>query len=149
MPKFNTEDKRDHHSTAAVIRNKDWKYLIMRHVKHNMLTFCIGKCKPEGTPSQGLRTEALEELGIHISHAKEVTHYEKTYDFTGQSVKVDTHLFEVQVYDGNIYNKEPHKCGGLLWMTREELEAAYARGERVADCIMEYFKYLNQKGESK
>ena len=131
-------------SPAAVIV-KDGKYLVMKHTKHQELSFCIGKCEDNETQIQGLCRETFEELGINIISSKLATKYMRTYYGTGEPVEFETCVYDVTNYDGTIFNKEPHKCGGLLWMTQDEILTAIERGEAVADCIVEYFN--NKKGQ--
>ncbi len=132
MNKYNDEDRADHQSVAGMIVDDQGRILVQRHVKHSMLTLPIGKCKPHETPLQGLLAEMKEELGIDVQTAIETCRYKKVYDFTGQPVNIDTHIFRIYRYDGEIRNMEPEKCSGLLWMTKDELRTTT---EKIADCI--------------
>lgn len=132
MDKYNDEDRVDHQSSAGLIIDGQGHILVQRHVKHQMLTLPIGKCKQHETPLQGLFTEMKEELGIDVQTAIETCSYKKMYDFTGKPVSIDTHIFRIYRYDGEIRNMEPEKCSGLLWMTKYELRTT---NEKVADCL--------------
>ena len=132
MDRYNDEDRVDHQSSAGLIIDNQGRILVQRHVKHKMLTLPIGKCKQHETPLQGLFTEMKEELGIGIQTAIETCSYRKVYDFTGKPVNIDTHIFRIYRYDGEIRNMEPEKCSGLLWMTKHEL---HTTNEKVADCL--------------
>lgn len=132
MDKYNDEDRVDHQSAAGLIIDEQGRILVQRHVKHQMLTLPIGKCKQHETPLQGLFTEMKEELGIGVQAVIETCSYKKVYGFTGKPVNIDTHIFRIYRYDGEIRNMEPEKCSGLLWMTKDELRTT---SEKVADCL--------------
>lgn len=136
--KFNEEDMRNHETSAGIIRNGDM-YLIQDHIKHNMLTFPIGKVKPPETPVQGLITEMWEELGIKINpkDCVEIFDYKKDYNFDGKNIKVHTHVFEILKYTGKIQNKEPHKH---KWIKFMKLYDVVKSGRRIGDCVIEYLK---------
>lgn len=141
------EDKEPHETSAGVIYQKiDGKdcYLIMDHVKHNMLTFPIGKCKPNQSALEGLKAELKEEIGIDVLTAEEAVAYTKAYDFTGDIVPIYTHVFNIILADGVIENKEPDKCRGLMWLTEEEIMNS---GRRIADCVVAYFNMKRMKKE--
>lgn len=142
--RFNKEDLVDHETSAGVFRMND-TYLIQDHVKHDMLTFPIGKCKNGEVPSEGLCTEMREELGIDVAAAKLVCDFTKVYDFTGKPVNIHTFVFDVLSYQGTITNKEPEKCRELRWMTRAEIEQAARDGRRIAHCVTAYFNHLDGK----
>lgn len=148
MSKFTKEDLVPHVTSAAVFKKKlkkdgDVLYLIMDHVKHNMLTFPIGKCKEGEEPFDGLCTEVMEELGVDICWATEACTYNKTYDFDGVEVPIETHVYDVHlVKDGTYTNREPDKCRGIMWMTEQEILSC---NRKIADCVLEYFKSKRAK----
>ena len=74
----------------------------------------------------------LEEIGIDVLAATEVSSFQKSYNFTGKPVNVDMHVFRIDSYTGEIRNMEPAKCAGLLWMTEDELKAS---ASKLADCL--------------
>lgn len=140
MPKFNKEDKTDHTSVAAVIRNNQGHYLMSFNTKHRMWTFPIGKCRPDETIRAGLDRELKEELGIKVLLACEVHKYDHVYDFTGKDVKVRTHIFTIDQYSGEIKNMEVAKCRGLGFLSRDQIEAMMMSC-RIGDCVTEYFRF--------
>lgn len=102
-----------------------------------MLTFPIGKAKPQETSLQALKTELGEELGIKIIQAKELFSYEKDYNFDGKKIHIKTHVFDVLKYTGKIQNKEPKKHRWIKFMTLDEVKKS---GRTVADCVLQYIK---------
>ena len=139
--KYNEEDLRNHETSAGVIVNKNGEFCIQDHVKHNMLTFPIGKVKPPETPLDGLKTEMREELGITVQKARELFDYTKTYDFDGEKIKVNTHVFLIEKYSGTISNKEPKKH---RWVKFMSLKDVIGSRRRIADCVLEYIKRNKQ-----
>ena len=142
------EDFNDHDTVAGVIRVKvDDKicYVIMDHIKHNMLTFPIGKCKP-GLPIQDeLRREMKEEIGVDVKNAGEAVSFNKVYSFTGKPVNVNTHVFNIYAAEGEVKNMEPDKCRGIRLLIEEEILNS---GRRIGDCVRMYFDMLKIKRES-
>lgn len=135
--KYNEEDLRNHETSAGVIKDSHGKFLIQDHVKHNMLTFPIGKVKPPETPLDGLKTEMLEELGIKVIQAKELFTYKRVYDFDGKKILINTHVFDILKYTGSIKNKEPKKH---RWIKFMDMKDVLKSGRKIADCIIEYLK---------
>lgn len=147
-PKFNDEDKVDHR-TVALLATCNKKWLLSINLKHHMLTLPIGKVHPNESLLEGLYREMQEELGIRL---KEIyrpsdiilkTRFTKTYDFTGTPVDVETFVFHVNSYErcangiwGVAENKEPEKCGGLMWVNRDDIRRiAESTGLMLADCV--------------
>ncbi len=135
--RFNEEDLRNHETSAGVIINDNGEYCIQDHVKHDMLTFPIGKVKPPETPLEGLKTEMKEELGITVQKAKELFNYKRVYDFDGKKIVINTHVFLIEKYTGTIKNKEPKKHRWVRFMT---LDNVVKSKRRIADCVLEYIK---------
>lgn len=144
MSKYTKEDLVPHETCAGAIQNKDRdgqiRWLILDHVKHDMLTFPIGKCKPDQTIEECLRSEIKEEVGIDVVKAKEAVAYTNVYDFDGTKVPIFTHVFEVEQWDGYPANLEPTKHRKLKMMTEEEIMSS---GRKIAHCIMAYFNKRN------
>lgn len=132
---YNEEDMRNHETSAGVIKDNQGRYLIQDHVKHNMLTFPIGKIKPPETPLDGLKTEMWEELGIKVLQAKELFTYKKTYIFDGKPIKILTYVFDIIKYTGTPKNKEPKKH---RWVKFMNLDDVVNSKRRIADCVTEY-----------
>ena len=140
--KFNEEDLRDHETSAGIIIT-DSGYCILDHVKHDMLTFPIGKVHSDQNPYDGLKMEMFEELDIRVQKAKELFNYKRVYDFDGHKVNVNTHVFIIQKYTGKIRNKEPKKHRNVLFMSLTDINRTV---RKIADCVMEYIKWYKRNG---
>lgn len=81
--------------------------------------------------------EAKEEIGItikrehlrccHIMHRRKVDG-EEAIDF----------FFECNVWQGELYNAEPHKCNDLRWVRKEEFPA------NMVPYVKEAFRYIEE-----
>ncbi len=148
-PKFNDEDKVDHR-TVALLATCNGKWLLSINLKHHMLTLPIGKVHPNESLLEGLCREMQEELGIldlvYVYGPGNIilkTKFKKTYDFDGTPVNVETFVFHVNSDEryangiwGTAENREPEKCGGLMWVTRDDIRRiAESTGLILADCV--------------
>lgn len=150
-PQFNDEDKVDHR-TVALLATCDKKWLLSINLKHHMLTLPIGKVHPNESPWQGLCREMWEELGFKLEHifrgcqpgaTSLKTKFKKVYDFNGIPVNVETFVYHIdsdECYSNGIWlqaeNREPEKCGGLMWVNRDDIRRiAESTGLMLADCV--------------
>ena len=146
---FNDEDKVDHR-TVALLATCNKKWLLSINLKHHMLTLPIGKVHPNESLLEGLCREMREELGFPDlgymygpSNIILKTRFRKTYDFDGTPVDVETFVFHVDERDryangiwGVAENREPEKCGGLMWVNRDDIRRiAESTGLMLADCV--------------
>lgn len=148
MNEFNEEDKVDHR-TVALLATHEKKWLLSINLKHHMLTLPIGKVHPNESLWQGLCREMWEELGFRLQdvyrggHLSVKTSFNKTYDFTGIPVNVKTFVFHIESGDCfcnalwlQAENREPEKCGGLMWVNRDDIHRiAESTGLLLADCV--------------
>lgn len=149
QPEFSDEDKVDHR-TVALLATCDEKWLLSINLKHHMLTLPIGKVHPNESLLEGLCREMREELGfpdlVYMYGPSNIilkTRFKKTYDFDGTSVDVETFVFHVnsdERYANGIWgvaeNREPEKCGGLMWVNRDDIRRiAESTGLLLADCV--------------
>lgn len=159
MNKFNAEDYRDHRTVALAARARglpvsrfsEEKYLFSINLKHRMVTFPIGKCRPNEGLIDGLIREMKEELAVTIETYNVVTgpefKFTKSYSFTGQPVMVETNVFRIDGEEGHwicsqAKNNEPAKCGGLFLATlRDASSIAQTCGLVLADCVMEFYNF--------
>ena len=159
LPTFNSEDYQDHRTVALAARLHglpcdrfaEDKYLFSINLKHRMITFPIGKCRPNEGLVDGLIREMHEELGfmLHVSEPEfpnePYCKFTKVYDFTGQPVKIETNVFLITGGYGEhichmAVNKDPEKCGGLFIATIDDaINIAKTTGLLIADCVM-YFR---------
>jgi 8-oxo-dGTP pyrophosphatase MutT (NUDIX family) len=114
--KYTDEDILDHDGICAIIKDKNENILMQDHVKFGFWTLPVGKVKPGQNILEGLKDEIYEECGIKIKDVKELAVREYTYLRKGKNVKVNSHLFEILSYVGNIQNKEPYKQRQQLFM---------------------------------
>lgn len=150
-PQFSDEDKVDHR-TVALLATCDKKWLLSINLKHHMLTLPIGKVHPNESPWQGLCREMWEELGFKLEHIFRgcppgatalKTKFKKVYDFDGIPVNVETFVYHIdsdECYSNGIWlqaeNREPEKCGGLMWVNRDDIRRiAESTGLMLADCV--------------
>jgi len=148
-PKFSDEDKVDHR-TVALLATCNKKWLLSINLKHHMLTLPIGKVHPNESLLGGLCREMREELGfpdlVYMYGPSNIilkTKFKKTYDFDGTPVDVETFVFHVDERDryangiwGVAENREPEKCGGLMWVNRDDIRRiAESTGLLLADCV--------------
>lgn len=146
---FNAEDKVDHR-TVALLATHEKKWLLSINLKHHMLTLPIGKVHKDEFLFNALCREMWEELGVKLqdtmineAHVNLRTQFKKTYDFDGTLVNVETFVFHVdsqECYPDSIWyqarNEEPEKCGGLMWVNRDDIRrVAESTGLLLADCV--------------
>lgn len=87
-------------------------------------------------PTEALIREAKEEIGIDIKpeqvkfvHAS----FRPKHDPTGDRVD---YFFEVQEWDGEVRNCEPHKCDEMIWVRPDNLPDTTAALVRVViECV--------------
>lgn len=151
---FNNEDMHDHRTVAlaasvSVLPRQpigESRFLFSINLKHRMVTFPIGKCRPNEGLVDGLIREIHEEIGVMLE-SNEIPNepyckFTKVYDFTGQPVKIETNVFFIEGDYGDhicnrAVNKEPEKCGGLFIATIDDaINIAKTSGLLIADCVM-------------
>lgn len=149
--RFNEEDRVDHR-TVALLATCDKMWLLSINLKHRMLTLPIGKVRPNESLWQGLCREMWEELGFRLEHVYRgsppntttlKTKFKKTYDFDGTPVNIETFVYHIdsdECYSNGIWlqaeNREPEKCGGLMWVNRDDIRRiAESTGLILADCV--------------
>ena len=118
-------------AAAVIIRNAEGKILVQDHVKHNFLTMPIGGVEPGESHRTAIIRELQEELGIEKAAFTTIL----TGDIKCGDQWVDTHIFEVAIYHGEIINKEPHKHRSLMWYSKEELLALRSVGVRISSTL--------------
>ena len=150
-PRFSDEDKVDHR-TVALLATCDEKWLLSINLKHHMLTLPIGKVHPNESLWQGLCREMWEELGFKLEDIYRgtpggtttlKTKFNKVYNFDGTPVNVETFVYHIdsdECYSNGIWfqakNREPEKCGGLMWVNRDDIRCiAESTGLTLADCV--------------
>lgn len=78
-----------------------------------------GKLEQRESVAVGMIREAAEELGIGIRTDDLITLH--VMNRLGcDSNRID-YFFGCTQWEGEPFNREPHKCGGLLWCDREHL----------------------------
>lgn len=150
-PKFNDEDK-DDHRTVALLATCGKKWLLSINLKHHMLTLPIGRVHANESLWQGLCREMWEELGFKLEHVFSgcqpntttlKTKFKKTYNLDGIPVNIETFIFHIdsdECHSNGIWlqaeNREPEKCGGLMWVNRDDImRIAESTGLVLADCV--------------
>ena len=128
--KLNTADKKDHRAVSAIVKDKDGKWIVLDHIKHDVLTLPMGKVDPGETPEAALVHELQEELGITPTHFEKITSWTERYLRNNKWIEVKQTLFKVHEYTGRLVNKEPHKHRFLKRLTRNEL----MRESNLSEC---------------
>lgn len=104
---------------GVIIRNQDGKILVQDHVKRGFITCPIGTVEHGELHLDAMIRELKEELGIEAGEMSLLL----SCNVRCGDIWVDTHIFELQTYRGEITNKEPHKHRSLMWYSKEELNA--------------------------
>jgi ADP-ribose pyrophosphatase YjhB (NUDIX family) len=120
--KYNSEDVVSHHGVAAVIKDANGNILIQEHVKYGFWTIPVGKVKEGQNVIDGLKQEILEECNLYIEEAQELIVKDYFYERDGNSVKVVSHLFDIQKYHGEMKNLEPTKHKQQIFMPIKEIK---------------------------
>lgn len=104
---------------------KDDKYVLLYHLKRNSWVTPVGKIEPDETDEEALIREMKEELDIKVTG----------YSYLGAvDLKVDKgdalhfEIYCVNLYSGEVCNKEPHKHARIKYCTRVELAALIKTG---------------------
>lgn len=120
---FNKEDLVDHHCVSAIVFNNDRSKIIqLYHNKLQLWTVPVGKCDKSVGPERTLIRELKEEIDIWPVEFEEVHVFEKTYMRGNIPVKVTNHIFVVNSYIGEVFNKEPDKHREMIWVTIDMLK---------------------------
>jgi ADP-ribose pyrophosphatase YjhB (NUDIX family) len=101
------------------------------------------------TMSEGIRREALEEIGITIA-AEEIifAHTQHRFSEDNPHARVGFY-FTATNYTGELHNAEPHKCDALDWFPLSDLPTnivphvraaieSYLRGEKYSEYNWEH-----------
>ena len=149
MP-YNEEELRDHHTSSLAIIDHKGRLLMSVSIRHDMLTFPIGKCDLSETPKEGLIREMREELGIDMNtlmmgdkrtsmadSLRETEVFATVYQREGKDIRVVQHVFELDIKKDEQYlvegivNQEPEKCRCLVWLLPEEF-IPFCKMNRIA-----------------
>ncbi|HEY4294696.1 MAG TPA: NUDIX domain-containing protein [Luteibacter sp.] len=83
------------------------------------LGLVAGHLEANETLAQGMLREAREEIGIDITPADlrlvHIMHHRSDSDRLAV-------FFKCQIWQGSPRNLEPHKCGGIRWVTLDTLD---------------------------
>lgn len=146
---FNEEDVKNHQGINAWIINDDGKVLTMWHNKFGFWTIPMGKVKDDETPTDALKVEMWEELGIEVKKCKKIMSFEKTYfrKLQGATEKSKVHTIQTSYhltkYTGEIYNKEPQKHREIKWIDIEELMSLTNISDAISKTRNKFYIYYN------
>lgn len=124
---------------AGMIKNSEGKILLLDHKKTGCWTIPLGKVEPGETSRQGLEREMKEEVGIDVLQSYCMA--KDWYDFPQGPTK--TLVYNVNYYQGEPINKEPHKHSGMKWMTLSEI-----RGFRLTYATQLLLHYLDEVADA-
>jgi len=132
----NKEDLTDHYAVGAVFISCD-KILILYHNKYKFWTLPIGKVKYNTTSELALMDEMKEELNVELVCIDYIGSFRKLY-FRGNNkyVTINSQLYLVQSWYGEIQNKEPDKHQDLKWVSMDELK------EYKPDQISDFLRFF-------
>ncbi len=119
--KYNLEDKTNHNSVGAIIKNEKGEFLVQYHIKYNFVTLPIGKAKLNENQKAELKREVKEETNIDIIEFDEIYRKTKLDVRDGIEVTMNIILFEVTKWTGEVENLEPKKHNYVKFMSYEEL----------------------------
>ncbi len=120
-PLYNAADLVDHEGVAAVIKNNEGEVLVFFHKKFEFWTIPIGKAESNESVYQGLCTELREECGIEVKKAKEIATKQYVSLREGKEVKLNSHIYEILEYTGEIINGEPDKHPVMKFLSIDDL----------------------------
>ena len=113
---------KSHHSIVAAIiphhTDKD-KILVFDHLKMGKTSLPVGKIDGNEDPSDAIIRELQEELGINATHIECLGN--EIVDIEDIRMHVDTHIFLVHKYEGNIKNAEPVKHDNIRYLKATEI----------------------------
>jgi ADP-ribose pyrophosphatase YjhB (NUDIX family) len=138
--KYTQEDIEDHAGIAAVIKDKEGKILVQKHVKLGFWTIPVGKVAHGQSIIDGLKQELKEECNIDVIEYKELMVRKYKYDRGVRVVTVTSHLFEVTKYKGTVKNNEPHKHSQQVFMSIQDIK----KKTYISDATKLYFEYLSK-----
>lgn len=100
---------------------RDGRVLVMKNIKSGSVRIEVsgGKWEDGETQEEGVAREMLEELGVVVRVLRRMGVYRT--DMTTEGV-FDVHMHVCEIVDGEPRVCEPAKCGGILWLTPDELE---------------------------
>jgi ADP-ribose pyrophosphatase YjhB (NUDIX family) len=143
--KYNSEDLKDHHGVAAVIKDKNESILMQEHVKYGFWTIPVGKVVDNQRIIDGLKQELDEECNITVINCKELIVKDYTYNRNGIDVTVHSHLFEIIEYSGEVKNNEPQKHKQQIFLSIDEI----MRLPYLSDLTILYLKILGFERNNK
>ncbi len=140
-PHYNSADLVDHEGVAAVIKNNQGEVLVFFHKKFEFWTIPIGKAESNESVYQGLCTELKEECGIDVIQAKEIATKQYASLREGKEIKLNSHVYEILEYSGEIINGEPNKHPVMKFVSIDEL-----RNEKeLSDATILYMETINSE----
>jgi 8-oxo-dGTP diphosphatase len=100
---------------------RDGRVLVMKNIKSGDVRIEVsgGKWEEGETQEEGVAREMLEELGVVVKVLRRMGVYQT--DVTKEGI-FDVHMHVCEIFDGEPRVCEPAKCGGVLWLTPDELE---------------------------
>ena len=136
---YNVEDIVNHRGLGAVIQNGEG-ILMQKHVKYGFWTIPVGKVKENSSVVEGLREEIYEECNIKVVDFVETGMIRLSYNRLGNEVIVNSYLFEISNYLGEIKNNEPEKHAEQKFLSLEKIFEL----EYVSDMTLFYLEKLGQ-----
>ena len=101
---------------------KDGSVLLLFRENTTVFSNCYalpgGKVEADETPSQALKRELEEELGISIAGETPLVH---VMYFEGITRPCIVFVFRVDTWSGDPYNKEPHKHSHVSWFLLNDI----------------------------
>jgi len=116
------------HSAAYLLLEKNGKFLMMRRYNtgfyDGLYCFAVGKVDGGEACSASVIREAAEELGILIKsedvECVHITHRLNALPGYTHQEWFDV-FFKARAWQGEIINKEPHKCDDISWFDLDAL----------------------------
>ena len=142
-PLVTQEDIDDHIGIGLVVRRDDGKIVILQHKKYGFFTIPVGKASLKELPIFGAKKEAKEELGIDVVSLLELGTFTKTYDRgNGIVTNIQTIIFEILDYNGEIINAEPKKHPMMVFRHESSIIDMYGK-DNLSDATL-FYLYLKE-----
>ena len=107
-------------SVAGVVRHSSRGILLLDHRKHDRWTIPVGKAELNEKPKDAIVRELREELGIKVTSLSVGSVFERFYSEAPGTTFYE-HVFDINHYDGQPVNMEPHKHRGYVWIHPKNL----------------------------
>lgn len=130
-------------SYLILLRNNQSEVLLLQRANSGymdgMYSLIAGHIEAGEIPSQAVIREANEETGLILT-PQDLTIAHAMYRITPADSRIDI-FFVATVWQGEIENKEPHKCSDIKWVSTNQLPQTTI--PYIAHAITSYLHDIN------